>query len=161
MPQYMRMTRNELVWQIENSVKRGCTHRIYPFLKARGDFELYHAADQASKFAVVVSGFEEIEDESCRRFVETEGEIRVLFGNSDQGVYLKDLDLELRPFIIRVKDGRSLDNGKPAVPAVFRLGAGPTSDERSRDRRGNRRNSLLQAAHRLGGLFLVSQSYSG
>ena len=109
MPEYMRMTRNELVWQIEGSVKWGCALRIYPFLKARGDFSIYHAVDRVPKFTVVVSGFEETEDESGRRVVGVEGNIQVLFGDSGQGAYLKDLGLEFLPFIIRVKDGSSLD----------------------------------------------------
>jgi hypothetical protein len=92
MPRYMRMTRNELIRQIESSVKWGCAHRIHSVLEARGDFELDDALNWVPKFTVVVSGFEETEDKSGRRAVETEGEIRVLFGNSDQGVYLKDLD---------------------------------------------------------------------
>jgi hypothetical protein len=130
MPRYMRMTRDELIWQIENSVRWGCAHRIYSVLEARGDFRLYHAVGRVPKFTVVVVGFEEAKDESGRRVVETEGEIRVLFGNSDQGVYLKDLDLEFRPFIICVKDGHCLDTGSmPSLPSfVSALAQLPTKE---------------------------------
>jgi len=130
MPRYMRMTRNELIWQIESSVKWGCAHRIYSVLEARGDFKLYHAVGRAPEFTVVVVGFEEAKDESGRRVVKTEGEIRVLFGNSDQGVYLKDLNLEFRPFIICVKDGHCLDTGSmPSLPSfVLALAQLPTKE---------------------------------
>jgi hypothetical protein len=77
-----------------------------------------------------VSGFEEAKDEGGRRSVETEGEIRVLFGNSDEGVCLKDLGLEFRPFIICVKDGHCLDaGGMPSLPSfVLALAQLPTKE---------------------------------
>jgi len=130
MPEHMRMTRDKLIWQIEDSVKWGCAHRIYPVLKARGDFKLYHAVNRVPKFTVVVDGFEQINDKSGRRVVEIRGEIRVLFGDSDEGVYLKDLDLEFRPFIIRVNDGHSLDTGnQPSLLSfVLALAQLPTKE---------------------------------
>jgi len=130
MPRYMRVTRDDLIWQIENSVKWGCAHRVYSVLGARDDFRLCRAVGRVPEFTVVVSGFEEAKDERGKRVVGTEGEIRVLFGNSDQGVCLKDLGLEFRPFIICVKNGHCLDTGSmSSLPSfVLALAKLPTKE---------------------------------
>jgi hypothetical protein len=113
----MRMTRDELVQEIEKSVKWGCADRIYSVLVARGDFRLHRAIGLVPKFAVVVSGFEQARDESGGMLVEMEGEIQVLFGEDGLGVHLEDLDLEFLPLILRVEDGHCLDTGsQPSLP---------------------------------------------
>jgi hypothetical protein len=116
----LKWTRHELVWQIESAVRQGFMQRIYTVLKTRGDdFWLKHATYLLPKFTVVVSGFEQINDESGERSIEMVGEIQVLLGDSDRGIHLKDPDLEFRPFVISVKDGRRLGVGdQPSLPSL-------------------------------------------
>jgi hypothetical protein len=71
------------------------------------------------EFTIVLSGFEQVIDKSGETLVEVKGEIRVFFGNGEQGVRLEDLDLEFRPFAIRVKDGYYL--GVNYQPMLFEV----------------------------------------
>jgi hypothetical protein len=117
MPKYMRMTRDELVKFLKESVKAGCAERIHAVLAARGQAsQLSQAESLVPEFTIVLSGFEQVIDKSGETLVEVKGEIRVFFGNSEQGVRLEGLDLEFRPFVIRVKDGHYLGvNNQPML----------------------------------------------
>jgi len=106
MPRYMQIARDELVNLLEAFVRKGCIERICAVLVARGQTsDLSRAEDLVPEFSIALQGFEQITDKSGNALVKTEGEIQVLFGNNEQGVYLEDLDLEFRPFTIRVEDG--------------------------------------------------------
>jgi len=120
MPEHMRMTRDELVNFLEESVKKGCAERIHAVLAARGQASrLPQAESPIPDFTIVTSGFEQVVDKSGEALVKTSGEIRVLFGDDERGVRLEGLDLEFRPFAIRVKDGYYL--GVNYQPMLFEV----------------------------------------
>jgi hypothetical protein len=120
MPEHMRMTRDELVKFLKESVKKGCVGRISAVLAARGQASrLPRAESLIPEPAIVLSGFEQVVDKSNKTLVEARGEIRVFFGNSEQGVRLEGLDLEFRPFAIRVEDGYYL--GVNYQPTLFEV----------------------------------------
>ena len=75
MPEHMRMTRDELVKFLEESVRKGCAERIQAVLAARGrDSQLSQAKSLIPEFTIVLSGFEQFVDESGEALVETSGE---------------------------------------------------------------------------------------
>jgi hypothetical protein len=120
MPEHMRMTREELVKFLKESVKKGCVGRISAVLAARGQASrLPQAESLIPEFTIVLSGFEQVVDKSGEALVKTSGEIRVLFGDAERGVRLEGLDLEFRPFAIRVKDGYYL--GVNYQPMLFEV----------------------------------------
>jgi hypothetical protein len=115
MPEHMEMTRDELVKFLKRSIREGCVGRIRAVLAARGQ-DLQQAESRVPKFTIVLSGFEQVIGESGEALVRASGEVRVLFGNSKEGVRLEDLDLEFRPFTILVKDGYYLGvNNQPML----------------------------------------------
>jgi hypothetical protein len=120
MPEHMRMTRDELVKFLKESVKKGCVGRISAVLAARGQASrLPQAESLIPEFTIVLSGFEQVIDKSGETLVEAKGEIRVFFGNSEQGARLQGLDLEFRPFAIRVENGYYLGvNNQPMLFGV-------------------------------------------
>jgi hypothetical protein len=118
MPEHMQIARDELANLLKEFVRKGCVERIHAVLAARGQ-----ASQQAEglipEFTIVLSGFEQAIGKRGEALVKADGEVRVLFGNSEQGVRLEDLDLEFRPFTIRVEDGYYLGvNDQPVLPQI-------------------------------------------
>jgi hypothetical protein len=116
----MEMTRDVLAELLEKSVKKGFAKRIRAVLVARGQASGFSQAESlVPKFSIALKGFEQITDKSGNTLVKTEGEIQVLFGNDKQGVCLENLDLEFRPFTIRVEDGYYLGvNDQPMLAEI-------------------------------------------
>jgi hypothetical protein len=118
MPEHMEMTRDELVKFLKRSIREGCAGRIRAVLAARGQ-DLQQAESRVPKFTIVLSGFEQVIGESGEALVRASGEVRVLFGNSKEGVRLEDLDLEFRPFTVHVEDGYYLGvNNQPVLTEI-------------------------------------------
>jgi len=86
MPEHMRMTRDELVNFLEESVKKGYAERIHAVLAARSQASrLPQAESPIPDFTIVTSGFEQAVDKSNEALVKTSGEIRALFGDDERG----------------------------------------------------------------------------
>jgi hypothetical protein len=119
----MEMTRDELAEYLKESVRAGCAERIQAALNAfnaQGQApRLPRAEDLIPEISIVLDGFEQITGKNGKALVEMKGTIKVLFGNDEEGVYLKDLGLEFRPFTIRVEDGYYLGvNNQPMLPDI-------------------------------------------
>ncbi len=120
MPEHMRMTRDELFRLLDESVRKGCVGRIRAVLAARKQASRPSQAESlVPELKIVLSGFEQIDDESGQALVKTSGEVRVLFGDNERGVRLEDLGLEFRPFTIRVENGYYL--GVNYQPMLFEV----------------------------------------
>jgi hypothetical protein len=120
MPRYMRIARDELVNLLEEFVKKGCVERVCAVLVARGQASrLSQAKSLIPEFRIVLKGFEQIADKSGNALVKANGEIRVLFGDDEQGVRLEGLGLEFRPFTVRVENGYYLGvKDQPVLPVI-------------------------------------------